>query len=92
MDEKRSGKVCGTSASNAWLGLALLDVYRTAGDAAYLGRARAISDWAETHLRYTGTWGGYQGGWYDARLHVGATAWSLIAQTGINPFEIAGHE
>ena len=60
-----------TLGDNAWLGMALMDVYRFAlpdGDGLaaepFLTAARGISDWAETELKDTGAVGGYRGG-YD---------------------------
>jgi autotransporter-associated beta strand protein len=51
-----------TLGDNAWFGLALIDLYGNTGTLSYLNAARAVSDWAETDLKATGTLGGYYGG------------------------------
>ena len=51
-----------TLGDNAWLGLALIDLFRVTGDVSYLNHAVAISDWAEQNLKDQGPLGGYRGG------------------------------
>lgn len=55
-----------TLGDNAWFGLALLTLYEGTGETGYLDRARAISDWAEAHLKDGGAWGGYRGGFSES--------------------------
>lgn len=50
---------------NAWLGMALVDLYRASGNEAYLTAARRISDWAETALRDPSPLKGYRGGLFN---------------------------
>ncbi|NUQ66041.1 MAG: hypothetical protein HUU20_26570 [Pirellulales bacterium] len=59
VDQKR------TLGDNAWAGLALLDAYQATGDQEYLDAATAVSDWAESNLRYRGLYGGYRGGFAE---------------------------
>jgi hypothetical protein len=55
-----------TLGDNAWFGLALLALHESTGEAGYLDRARAISDWAEADLKDDGAWGGYRGGFGES--------------------------
>jgi len=55
-----------TLGDNAWFGLALLTLHESTGEAEYLDRARAISDWAEVNLKDHGVWGGYRGGFNES--------------------------